>query len=75
MLQAVEPFNIKGEVKSGLLDEQGFIKRQLNDSDGEQDAWFSSMKNQQEELQKKEQQEAIDSSQEENESDDNEDRI
>jgi hypothetical protein len=39
----IEPFNIRDDVKSGLLTEDGFLKRSLQDKAGERDAWLDSI--------------------------------
>ena len=41
----IEPFNIRDDVKSGLLTEDGFLKRSLQDdrNRGDRDAWLDSI--------------------------------
>lgn len=40
----IEPFNIKDDIKSGLLTEDGFLKRSLQErGGGDRDAWLESI--------------------------------
>lgn len=39
----IEPFNIRDDVKSGLLTEDGFLKRSLQEKGGDRDAWLESI--------------------------------
>ena len=68
----IEPFNIKSDIREGLLTEEGYLKKSLQRHDNQEqvrDPWLDSIREDQDNMLKKEQQKQLDSDRSESEDD------